>query len=107
MMAPEETPAIADALAERDERVRVIHQANGGVSVARSTGLDAARGTYVGFIDPDDRVERGWARELPATAGIDPAIAMEVGEVRTVCGGGVLLWFCQACKTGLIPDGAR
>ena len=100
MMAPEETPAIADALAERDERVRVIHQANGGVSVARSTGLDAARGTYVGFIDPDDRVERGWARELPATAGIDPAIAMEVGEVRTVCGGGYFYGFVKHVKQG-------
>ena len=80
--SPDETPAIADALAARDGRVRVIHQANGGVSVARNAGLGAARGTYVGFVDPDDRVERGWARELLAAAALDPAMAMVVGEVR-------------------------
>ena len=63
---PGETPAIAAALAARGERVRVIHQASGGVSAARSTGPGAARGTWVGFIAPDDRVVRGWARGLLA-----------------------------------------
>lgn len=47
-------PAL-DRFAARDARVRVFHQTNGGVSSARNRGLDAARGTYVFFADPDDK----------------------------------------------------
>lgn len=49
--------ALCDALAQRDSRVRVFHKENGGVSTARNLGLDRARGEYIGFVDPDDRVE--------------------------------------------------
>ncbi|RDX27960.1 glycosyltransferase family 2 protein, partial [Bifidobacterium breve] len=43
-----------DAWAERDSRIRVIHQANKGLADARNTGLDTARGDYIGFVDSDD-----------------------------------------------------
>lgn len=43
-----------DAWAERDSRIRVIHQANKGLAGARNTGLDTARGDYIGFVDSDD-----------------------------------------------------
>ena len=46
--------AICDALAQKDNRIRVIHQKNGGVSRARNRGLDAAKGDVIGFIDADD-----------------------------------------------------
>ena len=48
---------MCDAYALQDFRVRVIHQENGGLSVARNTGLDAADGTYVYFLDSDDYIE--------------------------------------------------
>ncbi|MDR2115024.1 MAG: glycosyltransferase [Planctomycetaceae bacterium] len=46
--------AICDQYAEQDKRVRAIHTPNGGVAAARNTGLDAATGEYVSFIDSDD-----------------------------------------------------
>lgn len=50
----DETPAIADAYAAADPRVKVIHQPNGGVSAARNTALDAATGELIAFVDTDD-----------------------------------------------------
>lgn len=43
-----------DRWAERDERIRVIHQPNGGLSAARNTGLDAMHGEFVMMVDSDD-----------------------------------------------------
>jgi glycosyltransferase involved in cell wall biosynthesis len=48
------TPEILDALAAQDERIEVVHQENGGLSVARNVGLDRATGRYVCFLDSDD-----------------------------------------------------
>ena len=45
---------ICDEYAEKDERVRVFHKDNGGVSTARNLGIDYATGKYVLFIDSDD-----------------------------------------------------
>lgn len=54
--SPDGCPAICDEYAEKDSRVRVIHQENKGVSAARNAGLDMARGEYVCFVDGDDEV---------------------------------------------------
>ena len=51
--SPDDCPALCDAAAEKDARVRVIHQKNGGLSAARNAGLDAARGAWIGFVDSD------------------------------------------------------
>ena len=51
------SPEICDRLAEEDSRIRVIHQKNGGVSRARNTGLEAASGEYVIFLDSDDYID--------------------------------------------------
>lgn len=45
---------ILDEYAAMDDRVTVIHQANGGVSASRNLGLDRARGKYIQFADSDD-----------------------------------------------------
>ena len=46
--------AICDDFARRDERIKVIHQKNSGVSSARNAGLENASGTYLTFVDADD-----------------------------------------------------
>jgi len=49
--------AICDEYAEKDARIKVIHQENGGITVARKSGVRIARGEYVTFVDSDDWIE--------------------------------------------------
>lgn len=57
-------PAICDFYAELDERVKVIHQKNGGLSAARNTGITASKGEYVAFVDSDDVVAPEYIEQL-------------------------------------------
>lgn len=52
--SPDNSPALCDAYAEKDSRVRVVHKQNGGLSDARNAGLAVAKGDYVIFVDGDD-----------------------------------------------------
>lgn len=51
--------AICDRFGEKDSRVRVIHQKNGGGAAAKNTGLRMATGEYLSFVDSDDLLEPG------------------------------------------------
>lgn len=55
---------ICDGYAAQDNRVRVIHQKNAGVSAARNAGVAAARGAYIGFTDSDDIIETDMFQRL-------------------------------------------
>ena len=50
----DDSPQICDYYAKKDDRFRVIHKANGGLSSARNAGLDDAAGEYIAFVDSDD-----------------------------------------------------
>lgn len=52
--SPDNCPIICEQLALSDTRIKVIHEKNGGLSVARNTGLSQATGDYVIFVDGDD-----------------------------------------------------
>lgn len=52
--SPDNCPAICDAWAEKDSRVKVIHKKNGGLSDARNAGMAVATGELMGFVDSDD-----------------------------------------------------
>ena len=55
--SPDSCGAICDAYAQKDPRIKVIHQKNGGVSAARNAGLDMASGSWIGWVDSDDWIE--------------------------------------------------
>lgn len=62
--SPDKSGGICDEYVGLDYRFRVIHKEHEGVSIARQTGLDAARGEYVIHADPDDWVEADWLQTL-------------------------------------------
>ena len=49
---------ICDEYAEKDDRVKVIHKENGGVSSARNTGISHSKGDYIYFVDGDDFIHK-------------------------------------------------
>lgn len=55
---------ICDEMKEIDNRIRVIHKENGGLSDARNVGLDEAHGKYISFIDSDDYIDSNFIETL-------------------------------------------
>ena len=51
------SPEIIEAYALMDKRIKVINRKNGGLSMARNSGMSVATGEYIGFVDSDDWVE--------------------------------------------------
>lgn len=64
----EECAAICDSLAKTDDRIRVIHKQNKGPGFARNTGMEAATGEYIGFVDSDDYIKPDMYNSLYKTA---------------------------------------
>lgn len=55
---------ILDRLAEEDQRIRPVHQANRGVAAARNKGLDLAQGKFITFVDGDDYIDKDYIRRF-------------------------------------------
>lgn len=62
--SPDRCPKICDEYAKQDNRIRVIHQENGGLSAARNAGIDIASGVFLTFIDSDDFIARDYVERL-------------------------------------------
>lgn len=64
----DESGSIADQYKQTEDRIRVIHQQNAGVSTARNQGLDMATGNYIAFLDADDELTTDCLKKLIETA---------------------------------------
>ena len=62
--SPDNCPKMCDNYAQTDNRIKVIHKTNGGVSSAWNAGLDNATGEYITFVDSDDWVDGDYVKEL-------------------------------------------
>lgn len=76
------SPAICDAFAQQDPRVRVIHKENGGVTSARKAGIAAALAPFVGFVDADDFIAPTMFEEMVSAAKEQNADLVECGYRR-------------------------
>ena len=77
--SPDNCPAMCDEYARKDARIKVIHKENGGLGFARNSGLDAATGEYVAFIDSDDYVSLSYIEDLYECAAKNDADAVFSG----------------------------
>jgi len=81
--SPDACGKICDEYAEKDSRIRVIHQKNGGLSAARNSGIDIAQGEWLSFIDSDDWVHPDYLRLL-YEAAVENSTDISIGlYVRT------------------------
>ncbi|MBQ8164292.1 MAG: glycosyltransferase family 2 protein [Clostridia bacterium] len=62
--SPDNCPAMCEAWAEKDSRIKVVHKKNGGLPDARNAGIDVVTGEYLLFVDSDDWIEPQTVAEL-------------------------------------------
>lgn len=84
--SPDKCGVICDEYAARDERITVLHQKHGGVAAARNTGLAAASGEWLGWVDPDDDIEHDMYEYL-LTHVLAHGADMAVCGMRTMMNG--------------------
>ncbi len=75
--SPDNCGRICDEYAKQDDRIRVIHQENQGLSAARNAGIDIAKGEYLTFIDSDDFVSQAYLKcmwQIVTERNVDIAI---------------------------------
>ena len=80
--SPDECPALCDAYAAQEERIRVIHKENGGLSSAREAGIQNASGAYIMVVDSDDWIESDTVANCIEVAQRDNADCVMFGYTR-------------------------
>lgn len=62
--SPDSCGEICDYYAKKDSRIKVIHKQNEGLSSARNSGIEVAKGEYIAFVDSDDYIHRDMYKNL-------------------------------------------
>ena len=75
---------MCDHFAATDDRVRVIHRVNGGLSAARNTGIDAATGNFILCVDGDDVISVNHVARLLAVFAAQPSVDIAVADFIAV-----------------------
>lgn len=77
--SPDNCPVICDEWATKDSRIRVVHQNNGGVTVARKIGVQKACGDWICFVDADDVLPRDSISHL--FSNVDDSVDVVIGQI--------------------------
>ena len=97
--------SLALARKYESDRVRVIAQANQGVSVARNTGIENARGTFIAFLDADDQWEPRYLQNIHALTEQYPESAIFVTAYAVDMGNGKIHYSTRLePQTGCLPS---
>lgn len=83
--SPDKCPRLCDMYERMDDRVKVIHKSNGGLSDARNVGIDIAKGKYIAFVDSDDFIshdmyERLYNNIIKYDADLAMCLSAHIGE---------------------------
>lgn len=62
--SPDNSGTICDEYADKDNRIKVIHKKNGGVSSARNAGIEVATGEWLCFVDSDDVIDETYLEDF-------------------------------------------
>ncbi len=62
--SPDNCGNLCDEYAKKDERIKVIHKQNGGLSAARNSGINISTGDFIAFIDSDDWISEDYCETL-------------------------------------------
>ena len=81
--SPDKSGKICDNYAAKDNRVKVIHKQNGGVSTARNVGIENSTGEYIMFVDSDDYIDNQMLEVLLQKTSDD--VEMVISSIRMVC----------------------
>ncbi len=76
------SPKILEEYKNKDNRIVVINQENAGLSVARNSGMEIAKGEYIGFVDSDDWVDLDFFEKLYNSAKANDADIAVGGIIR-------------------------
>lgn len=92
--SPDNCPAMCDDWAKKDERIRVIHKLNGGLSDARNAGINIASGEYIAFVDSDDYIKPDMMEKLYTAICQENADIAACG-ILSCEGGKETVWGCH------------
>lgn len=89
------TAELCDRMAQRDERIRVLHKENGGTSDARNVGITNARGEYFAFVDSDDTIEPDMMEKLRTAMERSGKSIVQIGRDELDENGHSLAGICE------------